>query len=195
MDWLTTSTILQDLGDFSNQVAWRQFAERFRSPIVRFARKLGLSDADAEEVAQETLVAFAAAYRDGRYDRSKGRLSRWLFGIAYRQIRNAQRRVARRAGVEAPPDRSSFWADVPDKEASTHWDEQWEQALLDLCLQRVRQEVEPATMQAFELVMQANRSPADVAHELGVPVKTIYNAKYTVLTRVRELCAALEDLT
>ncbi len=195
MEWLTTSTILQDLTDFANQSAWQQFAERFRPPIVRFSRKLGLSDVDAEEVAQETLTAFAAAYREGRYDPDKGRLSRWLFGIAYRQAQYARRSGARRAAIERQPPHSSFWADVPEGDASTQlWDQQWEEAMLATCLERVRQEVEPATMRAFELVMRAGNTPAVAARELGVPVKAVYNAKYTVLKRMREIRAELEEL-
>jgi DNA-directed RNA polymerase specialized sigma24 family protein len=60
-------------------------------------------------------------------------------------------------------------------------------------LERVRREVEPATMRAFELVMQ-DRTPAEAAQELGVAVKAVYNAKYTVLKRLRDLRADLENL-
>jgi len=195
MEWLTTSTILQDLSDYANRAAWERFSRRFRPPILRFARKLGLSEADAEDAAQEALAAFAAAYREGQYDRSKGRLSRWLFGIAYRQVLGVRRADGRRAQLAQQAERNSFWADVPDENTSSRvWDEEWEQALLEQCLDRVRQEVEPRTMRAFELVMQPDRKPADVAQELGVPIKAVYNAKYTVLKRVRELRAALEDL-
>ncbi len=194
MEWTTTSTILQDLTDFANESAWHLFAERFRQPIVRFARKLGVPEADAEEVAQETLAAFASAYRDGRYDPAKGRLSRWLFGIAYRQAQRARTARARRIGVENEP-QSSFWEHAPDEDTSSRvWDQEWEQGLLEQCLHRVRQEVEPSTIRAFELVALADRAPADVARELGLSVKAVYHAKYRVLKRVRELRAALDDV-
>jgi RNA polymerase sigma-70 factor (ECF subfamily) len=194
MDWITTSTILQDLRDFEHPTAWLSFTTRFRPSIVRFARKLGLSEADAEDVAQETMAAFATAYRDSRYDRTKGRLSHWLFGIAYRQAQKARSARGRCAGVEGEPPRSSFWENAADEEAtSALWDQQWEQGLLEQCLHRVRQEVEPSTMRAFEMVALADRVPADVAKELGLSVKAVYHAKYRVLRRVRELRAALDD--
>src|SRR5215210_5478398 len=65
MAWLTTATVLQRLRDFENRDAWGAFAERFRQPVVSFARGMGLKGPDAEDVAQETLLAFAEAYRDG----------------------------------------------------------------------------------------------------------------------------------
>src|SRR5436305_1544249 len=85
MTWLTTATVLEKLRDFANRDAWDRFSERFRRPVVSFARGMGLAQSDAEDVAQETLMAFAKAYREGQYDPAKGRLSKFLFGIAYRQ--------------------------------------------------------------------------------------------------------------
>ena len=59
MAWLTTATVLQNLRDFDNREAWSSFADRFRQPVVSFARSMGLHQADAEDAAQETLLAFA----------------------------------------------------------------------------------------------------------------------------------------
>lgn len=192
-DWHTSSTFLRELTDAGNHAAWERLHHRFRGPILRFARRLGLTETDAEDVAQETLMAFAAAYQTGRFEQSKGRLSHWLFGIAYRQTRRAIRDAARRARLAAHPERTAFWSAVPDETKATRlWDVAWERALLEECLQRVRAEVEPLTMRAFELVVRGERNPADVADELGVPVKCIYNAKYAVLRRVRDWRAAFE---
>jgi RNA polymerase sigma-70 factor (ECF subfamily) len=192
MTWLTTATVLQKLRDFDNREAWETFAERFRQPVVSFARSMGLRQADAEDAAQETLLAFAEAYRRGQYDPSKGRLSRFLFGIAYRQALRARRlgggAVAKDVNVANAE--SGFWAEVPDEQTATGiWDTQWEQTLLDTCLRQARQEVEPVTFQAFEGVVRDGRSPEEVAEALGTTVKSVYNAKHRILKRVRELRA------
>lgn len=195
MDWLTTSTILERLRDFKNQAAWEQFAERFRQPVVRFARQMGLADADAEDAAQETLMAFADAYRRGQYQRDRGRLSHWLFGIAYRQSQNARRRHAKHAARRvAGAGNTSPLDDVADEQtAVSQWEQVWEASLLEDCLRQVRQEVEPVTYRAFEMAVRDGRDAADVAASLDVPVKTVYNAKHRVLKRIRELRAVLEE--
>ena len=195
MDWLTTSTILSDLRDHANDAAWQRLADRFRRPIVRFACKLGFHESDAEDVAQETLFEFAAAYREGRYDPARGRLSRWLFGIAYRLSLSERRRAARRAAVVAPVESpTTFFSEVPDEQAASQtWDQEWEQALLETCLQRVESEVEPDTFHAFRLAVQQELPAPRVAEMLGVSVKLVYNAKHRVLKRVRELRAELEE--
>ena len=183
MAWLTTATVLQNLRDFENREAWSSFADRFRDPIVRFARGMGLSQADAEDAAQETLLAFAEAYRRGQYDPAKGRLSKFLFGIAYRQALRA-----RRVGAQVAPAGTTVWSQVTEEqEASGVWDLEWERSLLDECLRQVRVEFEPQTFRAFELTVRDGRDAQEAAAELGVPVKSVYNAKHRILKRIREL--------
>jgi len=196
MDWNTTSTILDGLREGPGNYAWQRLCSRFRPPVVAFARDMGLSFADAEDVAQETLAAFAEAYRRGRYDRTRGRLSHWLFGFAYRHAAHARHRLARDGQARAPGalDRVDEARLIDEAEATLSWDRRWEEALLEQCLQRVAQEVEPETFRAFHLVVVLNRPPADAAEVLAVPIKMVYNAKHRVLKRIRELRAEYESV-
>jgi len=186
-DWITTSTILRGLRDFEDRGAWEGFVSRFRGPIVRLALAQGLAPADADDVAQETLLAFADGFRAGRYDVQTGRLSRWLFGIAYRQILRARTLRDRRA-----PEVEDASAVVDEAAATRSWDVEWERAILAQCMTQARSEVQPTTFRAFELTALENRDAAVVAAELAVDVKAVYNAKHRVLKRIRELREAME---
>jgi RNA polymerase sigma-70 factor (ECF subfamily) len=189
-DWITTSTLLHKLRDFEDAFAWRRFVERFHRPIVAFAVELGVAREDAEDVAQETLVDFANAFRDGQYDRNRGPLRRWLFGIAYRRAARQRRRLARERDVLAPADAA---LEVPDEEwASSVWDRRWQSHVLQECVRIARREFSPDVFHAFELVVGKQRTPAEAAQELGVAVKSVYNAKHRVLQRIRELSAAFD---
>lgn len=195
MEWLTTTTILQNLRDFNNRAAWDQFARRFRQPIVGFARSMGFSANDADDVAQETLLAFAEAFRNGQYQPEKGRLSRWLFGIAYRQALNARRGSARQAAHTFETADSANILDIVADEAVTNsWDMEWEHALLSECLEQIRHEVDLVTYRAFELTVREEKPPSEVAAQLNVPIKTVYNAKHRILKRIRELRRDLETI-
>lgn len=197
IEWMTTTTILERLKDYGNEDAWSRLSARFRRPIVGFARRMGLSPADADDVAQDTLLTFAERFRSGAFDPARGRLSHWLFGIAYRQALRARRRAA----IEPVPlgddgSAESFWANLPDNSPdSVAWDEEWERAVLEDCLQKIRQESEPVTVRAFELVVLDGKSSEAAAMELGVPIKTVYNAKHRMLKRIRELRAELEEIS
>ena len=74
----TTTVLLEGLHDASNDAVWGEFDRRYRPVVFGFARRLGLDDADAADVAQETLTRFLEEYRRGVYDRERGRLRSWL---------------------------------------------------------------------------------------------------------------------
>jgi RNA polymerase sigma-70 factor (ECF subfamily) len=193
VDWITTSTVLHDLQDFANHAAWERFVSRFRLPVVAFARSVGLTTSDAEDVAQETLIAFAQGYRSGQYDRTRGRLSQWLFGIAYRKALDCRRRVGRAAAAGSSAVDAFLDSGIPDDAAAAvSWDREWEQSLLEQCLEQVRREVEPLTYRAFDLVVRENRDASEAAESLGVNIKLVYNAKHRILKRIRELRAEYE---
>ena len=110
-------------------------------------------------------------------------MSKFLFGIAYRQALRA-----RRVGAQVAPVGTTVWAQVPhEQDASGIWDTEWEQSLLDECLRQVRSEFEPATFRAFELTVREGLDAAEAARQLDVPVKSVYNAKHRILKRIREL--------
>ena len=187
MEWVTTTVVLERLAR-DDSSAWESFVERFRLPVERFVREFGLSADEAEDVAQETLSTFVLAFRDRKYDRNRGRLRSWLFGIARRTALRSRRLAARRRQVTPNVQKTGFWDDVPDVAASRRsWDRSWDEAVFQLCLDRVRSEVQTGTMRAFEAVALEQRQPADVARELGMTSNAVFIAKHRVLKRIREL--------
>ncbi|MCL4741714.1 MAG: RNA polymerase sigma factor [Phycisphaerales bacterium] len=193
-EWVTTTTILHELRDAGNGRAWERFVGRFRDPLVAFARRSGLTDADADDAAQETLVELARLLREGRYDRDKGRLSAWLFGIARRSVLRHRQREARSRERALDGDfHRGFEPPTDEKSVEDLWNTEWERWAWTVCLGRVRAEFEPTTLRAFLLVVQGERSADSAAEELGVPVKAVYNAKHRVLKRLRELRDDLEE--
>lgn len=196
MEWVTTTTLLQRLENFEDREVWDRLIERFRRPLAAFCRRFGLTDAEADDVVQETLLGFADAYRRGKYDRDAGRLSSWLFGIAYRQASNARRKRARDAARNADVGQTAFLERVPDEaEAQSAWDADWEKAMLDTCMAQLKAEVAANTYQVFEQVVRAERDPAQVAAELGMTRDAIYVAKHRVLKRLGELVREYERLS
>lgn len=194
-EWITTSTVLERLSDFGDRGAWEHFAERFHRPIQMFARKQGLAENECADVAQESLLAFAEAYRRGEYDRTKGRLSNWLFGIAWRRIDHARRKADRRAEHEgdALDSRMADAQDVPSA-ASAEWQELWERSILEHCLRQMRKENQPATFRAFEMLVLEKRTIEDAEAELGMSRNAIAIAKHRVSARLRELVAQCDEV-
>ena len=152
---------------------------------------------DVEKLEQPVGKAFADGFRQGSYKREKGRLSDWLFGIAYRQVLKMRGRLAR-AEVQGPGSDTagSFWSQLPsEKEATASWSEEWAKAVLNQCLQQVRREVEPTTIRAFELFALAKQPAAEVGTELGISRNAVFIAKHRILKRLRELQEQYEQVS
>jgi RNA polymerase sigma-70 factor (ECF subfamily) len=81
--------------------AFAEFIDKYKETVFLCCRRLGLREAEAEDVASET---FMAAYRAiGRYS-GKAELSTWLWTIAYRQGINYLRKNRKHVQLEAEPD-------------------------------------------------------------------------------------------
>jgi RNA polymerase sigma factor (sigma-70 family) len=193
---LATNTILlEGLRQETDQSLWFRYVDRYRPIVVRFARKLTPNDADAEDIAQQTMMEFCIAFRDGRYDQEKGRLRQWLFGIARNQINNWRRRRPKEVQAAGDDADTDYFARQPDDDhLSAAWDQEWQDAILRECIDQVRAEFAPNTVDAFELFALKGVSVDDVAKRLDMSTDSVYTAKRRVLKRVRELISQMDTL-
>jgi RNA polymerase sigma-70 factor (ECF subfamily) len=192
----TTTALLDSLKDPDQGAIWTEFDARYRPVLCAIARRVGLTSTDAEEVAQATLVEFVGAYREGRYERAKGRLSSWLIGIAHNRIAMCWRAKGRGAGRDG----ESVLADLRNRtQASQVWTVERERVIFARAWQMLHATGNTAdkTLRAFELVAMRGLSPAVTAAECGMTIDDVYVAKARVTKRLRELAeeltAAYED--
>lgn len=195
----STSTYLLDgLKNPADQSAWEAFVSRYRPLIVNYAqRAFGLAIEDAEDAAQMALADFARAYQAGQYERTKGRLRNWLFGIATNRTRKLIRQKARNREVQVadPSSETGFIQRVPDDDALEQaWENEWRQAVAEQCLEEIRFQFEPKTVAAFELYVWKGHPAREVADQLTMSENAVYLAKHHVLKRVRELLPRMEEI-
>jgi RNA polymerase sigma-70 factor (ECF subfamily) len=192
ISWRTTTTaLLEDLTDPAKQAVWEQFDGRYRPILVGVARRLGLTQEDAADAAQEALLRFVRAYRAGAYDRSRGSLRAWLLAIARNCVRDIQAQRARRAERFG----ASQMADLPDERRMTQlWDQQQRRIMLQEALATLRasSRLGPATLRAFEMLVLERRPASNVAEELGMTLNDVYLAKHRCLKRMRSLLTRLQ---
>jgi RNA polymerase sigma-70 factor (ECF subfamily) len=186
----TTTRLLDALRDPGNEPVWNHIDSRYRPVLAALARRLGLRDAEADDVAQQALAEFVRAFRDGRYDRTKGRLSSWIIGIAHHTalhaLRDGKRQIA--AGATA-------MVSLPDEhEVRQIWVEERDKAILERAMAMLRDEaaVDDRTLLAFELFGLRGVPVAEVADRCGMTTDQVYVAKSRITKKLR---AAVEQLT
>ncbi len=186
----TTTRLLDALLEPANEPAWAQIDARYRPVIAGLARRLGLRDADAEEVAQQALSEFVRVYREGRYDRTRGRLSSWILGIAH----NTALRIARTSRKNLLPG-ATILTEMPDEQAlRSIWTDERDRTILSRAIGMLRDEtsVDDRTLLAFELVALRGVPATEAAAQSGMTVEQVYVAKSRLTKRLREV---VQDLT
>lgn len=188
----TSTALLQGLNDPANEQVWREFDVRYRPILIGFARRMGLGDADAADMAQEALLRFLQSYREGHYDRERGRLRSWLTGIARNCLRDMRRRAERRREHRGL---SAIGALPGEDEIDAAWDAECERAILKRGLEELRTttRTDERTIHAFERLILDDRAPADVASELSITLNEVYLAKHRCLKRLRKIIERLEE--
>src|SRR6188768_4080138 len=72
----TRRSLLSRLRDCEDQAGWREFFDTYWRLIYNVARKSGLTDSEAQDVVQETVLTIAKSI--GKYDRKAGSFKGWL---------------------------------------------------------------------------------------------------------------------
>jgi RNA polymerase sigma-70 factor (ECF subfamily) len=197
---ITTTLLLDSLRDESRPEGWEQFSARYWPVLAGFARKLGLSEADAADAAQWTLMEFLREFRAGRYERARGRLSSFVVGIARNRILTLRRQARRGSagsggGSKDGPAPGDSADQLPDDATMTDmWENERRRAILEDAVAQLRgsSRLSPSTFRAFELVALRGVPATEAAAQSGLSVEEVYVARSRCTKRLREL---VEELT
>jgi RNA polymerase sigma-70 factor (ECF subfamily) len=184
----TRASLIVRLRDDADQAAWREFVEIYRPVVFRLARRRGLQDADADDLAQQVLAAVAGAVGRWEPDPARGRFRAWLNRIAHNQIINALTRQApdRAAGGDADRLADQAAPQGPDSELLRT---EYRREVFQWAARQVRGEFRADTWQAFWQTAVDGRPVTVVAAELGKGPGAVYTARGRVMRRLREKIA------
>ena len=99
----TRQSLLSRLKAWDDHESWRDFFDTYWRLIYGLAVKSGLTNTEAEDVVQETLLAVAKEMPDFKYDPARGSFKGWLLEITRRRIANQVRRRMKHRHAAAGP--------------------------------------------------------------------------------------------
>jgi RNA polymerase sigma-70 factor (ECF subfamily) len=183
----TRQSLLSRLRDWEDHEGWREFFETYWRLIYGVARRSGLSDSEAQDLVQETLVVVAQQMPGFRYDPARGSFKAWLHTVIRGRLSRHWRRKRVRpevdggglvagdlddpAGVEDPDAASEFEAG---------WQREWEQNLMDAALRRVQARVSSRQYLLFSLVALKEVSVATICERYEASLAQVYLARHRV---------------
>ena len=182
----TSLSLLERLRASDND-AWSRLVQLYGPLIRHWAARRGVTGADAEDVTQEVFQTVAGGLTHFRRDRPGDTFRGWLHGVTRHVLMRHAERAGRQprgsggtaalVGLHAVPDAPAD--DEPDSPAELG-------ALYRRGLELVKGEFEPRTWQMFWRHVVGERSPAEVAAEMGVSSAAVRQAKSRVLRRLKE---------
>jgi RNA polymerase sigma factor (sigma-70 family) len=189
----TRNSLLTRLKNWDDSAGWQRFFDTYWRLIYSAAIKSGLSDAEAQEVVQETVISVAKKMKEFKYDPAMGSFKGWLLNLTHWRITDQIRKRARHEGCQQiTGDREMGEGDIavlPDQQVSqleALWDSEWQQNLMAAALERVKRKANAGQYQVFDLYAVKEWPVADVAKTLGVSKFQVYKAKSRVSALLRE---------
>ncbi|HEX4696652.1 MAG TPA: sigma-70 family RNA polymerase sigma factor [Candidatus Udaeobacter sp.] len=194
----TRRSLVERLGDWADQVRWQEFFDTYSRLIYSAARQSGLTDTEAQEVVQETVITVAKNIEKLKYDPAIGSFKGWLLQITRWRIADQfRKREPGNAKPQRPADDrlTATIERVPDSrivDLDALWETEWKENLFEAAILRVKKKVEPKQFQIFDCYVRKEWPAQKVAERLGVNVGQVYLARHRVGSLLKKEIRALE---
>ncbi|MEW6157749.1 MAG: sigma-70 family RNA polymerase sigma factor [Verrucomicrobiota bacterium] len=198
----TRRSLLTRLKDWEDHAGWQEFFDTYWKLIYSFALKSGLSEAEAQDVVQETVLSVAKRMKDFKYDPAIGSFKSWLLTITRSRIADHYRKQSRQvrraeSGSATSTTRRTATieriADPAQDRFEAEWDREWHKHLLEAATERIRRKVNPKQFQIFDCYVLKQWSVGDVARTLGVSVSQVYVVKHRIGALIQNELQRLEE--
>ena len=185
--YATSLGLLQNL-KVGDDLGWRQFVHLYSPLIFAWCRKAGLQEADAADVCQEVFRAVSNGIDGLEYSSPAHSFRGWLWTITRRTLSrhfSVAEKLPRAAGGEDAAMHMALipdWIDdeqIPDAESA-------ESEVIRRAAEIIRGDFTEKTWQAFWLSAVEELPAADIAERLGMSGNSVRQAKFRVMTRLRE---------
>jgi RNA polymerase sigma-70 factor (ECF subfamily) len=193
----TRESLLSRLKDWGDQESWRQFFETYWRLIYNTAIKAGLSDAEAQDVVQETVISVLKSMMDFEYRKRHGSFKSWLLQLTRWRIADHlrrrkpevslnARRVDQNTDSSTATEITNGLACSDDPQVGASWEHDWEANLMDVAIARVKKKVDAKQYQLFDLCVFKEWPVSRIARSMNVSPARVYLAKHRITRLVRQ---------
>src|ERR1051325_6147731 len=164
----TRASLLGRIKSWDDAESWEDFTQTYWRLIYGVARQAGLSDDEARDVVQETLLGVAKNIHDFQSSPERGSFKNWLLNFTRWRIADYFRN---RLPVRAPSnvsDQTATIERVPDPtELDAYWETEWKKNVFETAVERICRRVNPKHAQIFDLYAIRDWPAMKVASDHG----------------------------
>jgi RNA polymerase sigma-70 factor (ECF subfamily) len=195
----TRASLIHRLKNWQDDSSWQEFFRVYWKLIYGVARRAGLSDVEAQDVVQETLISVAKHMPTFKYDPSVGSFKAWLLNMTRWRIIGQFRKRQPQADHQPPPGNSTRRTDivdaVPDPNApdlNEVWEADWRANLVNAAMEGLKHRIDPLRFQIFDFYVNKEWPPEKVAERFGVSIDQVYQIKHRLTATIRDEVNRLE---
>ncbi len=192
----TRASLVDRLTNWDDRTRWQEFFDTYWRLIFSVARRSGLSESEAQDAVQETVLSVAKNI--SRYDRSAGSFKAWLLQMTRWRIADQfRKRLPQKESL--PRDEShrdtATLDRIPSPEADleTTWEEEWREQLLGAALERLKRQVSPTHFQIFDCALRKRWGAAKISQTLGVNIAQVYLVKHRLAAQLKKELRRAEE--
>jgi len=196
----TRQSLLSRLKDWNDQESWKVFFDTYWRLIYSTATKAGLTDAEAQDVVQETVISVLKTMPGFKYEAGKGSFKNWLLRLTSWRIADqlekrqpSERRRKRETATSTKTATIERVADPASLVLEAAWDQEWESNLMEAAIERVKRKVDGKQYQMFDLYAFKQWPVTKVAQTLNVNPGKVYMAKHRINNLIKKEVARLRS--
>jgi RNA polymerase sigma factor (sigma-70 family) len=194
----TRYSLLSRLKNWDDQDSWKEFFDTYWRLIYSVALKSGLTEAEAQDVVQETIISVAKSIHKFKKDRELGSFKGWLRNLTRWRIADQLRKRTRVTSLDQEAATEEFYgmdmAGIPESaEAESVWENEWRLNLLKVALANVKRQVKEEHFQIFDFYVVRQWPVAQVMRTLGVSAGQVYLVKFRVGALIKKEIRRLEN--
>lgn len=183
----TQVSLILRLRDRSDAEAWEQFVSIYHPLIWSVAKRLQMSDADANDACQNTLLRLSQVVHQWSPNKSNSNFRGWLFRVARNCMLRQFEKEGRRTISAVDQEGEQFLDQLAEDgvKGETLFQLEFRRQQFAIAIETVRPSVKPLYWEAFQLSYIENLGIKETAERLETDVKTVYVARHRVLNRIR----------
>ncbi|MEM9411739.1 MAG: sigma-70 family RNA polymerase sigma factor [Planctomycetota bacterium] len=169
-----------------NSDSWAQFVDIYQPKITRWCLGWGLQRSDADDVAQNVLLAMSRQMKEFKYDPS-GRFRAWLKTVSYRAWVDFVKSKSRQPSGTGSDELHDVLAAVETRDSFVaNMDAECEREMLEHAMLVVRRRVNEHNWKAFYMTVFDGIPGVEVAKQLGMAVTAVYKARSRIQEMLKE---------
>jgi RNA polymerase sigma-70 factor (ECF subfamily) len=193
----TRNSLLGRLKDWNDDASWKDFFETYWRLIYLSAMGSGLTDAEAQDVVQETIIEVCRSMPRFRYQPRKGSFKSWLLKLTYWRIQDQLRRRQKRINqiplnIESMDEQLEKELPCAPEDIENLWENEWQRNLMAAAVQRVKNKVNARQFQIFDLCVVQEWPTSRITKTLKINRAQVYLARHRVSSQIKQELRELE---